>query len=78
MIKYANLYLMTSAYLAKYLPPDFVHFMNTRGQKKVMFASDHPALQMERAVEEARKLELRPGVAELFLYENAQRVFFSH
>ena len=78
MLKYANLYMMTSAYLAKYLPPDFVHFMNTRGQKKVMFASDHPALQMERAVEEARKLELRPGVAELFLYENARRVFFSH
>ena len=77
MIKYANLYLMTSAYLAKYLPPDFVHFMNTRGQHKVMFASDHPALQMERAVDEARKLELRPGVAEKFLFENAQRVFFS-
>ena len=66
----------TSAYLAKYLPPDFIHFMNTRGAHKVMFASDHPALAMERAVEEARKLDLRPGVAEKFLYENAQRVFF--
>ncbi len=76
MIKYANLYMMTSAYLAKYLPPDFVHFMNTRGKKKVMFASDHPALQMERAVTEACKLDLRPGVAEKFLYENADRVFF--
>jgi predicted TIM-barrel fold metal-dependent hydrolase len=76
MLKYANLYLMTSAYLAKYLPPEFVHFMNTRGSHKVMFASDHPALPMERAVEEARKLELRPGVKEKFLYENAQRVFF--
>jgi predicted TIM-barrel fold metal-dependent hydrolase len=76
MIKYRNLYLMTSAYLAKYLPPDFVHFMNTRGSHKVMFASDHPALPMERAVEEARKLELRAGVKEKFLYENAQRVFF--
>jgi predicted TIM-barrel fold metal-dependent hydrolase len=68
---------MTSAYLAKYLPPDFVHFMNTRGQDKVMFASDHPALPMQRAVEEARKLPLRPGVAEKYLYANAQRVFFS-
>jgi predicted TIM-barrel fold metal-dependent hydrolase len=76
MLKYPNLYLKTSAYLAKYLPADFVHFMNTRGQEKVMFASDHPALAMERAVAEARKLDLRPGVAEKFLYDNAQRVFF--
>ena len=76
MLKYPNLYLMTSAYLAKYLPPDFVHFMNTRGAHKVMFASDHPALAMERAVEEARKLDLRPGVAEQFLHQNAERVFF--
>ena len=76
MLKYRNLHLMTSAYLAKYLPPDFVHFMNTRGQDKVIFASDHPALPMERAVVEARNLDLRPGVAEKFLYENAQRVFF--
>lgn len=76
MLKYPNLYLKTSAYLAKYLPPDFVHFMNTRGAGKVMFASDHPALPMERAVSEARALDLRPGVAEKFLYDNAQRVFF--
>jgi uncharacterized protein len=76
MIKYRNLHLMTSAYLPKYFPPDFVHFMNTRGADKVIWASDHPALDMGRCLEEARRLELRPGVLEKYLYENARRLFF--
>lgn len=76
MLKYRNLYLKTSAYAPRYFPPELLHFMNTRGQDKVIFASDHPALSMERALGEARALELRPGVAEKFLYQNAQRVFF--
>jgi predicted TIM-barrel fold metal-dependent hydrolase len=76
MLKYPNLYLMTSAYLPKYLPPDFLHFMNTRGRHKVMYASDHPVIAMDRCLEEARKLDLRPGVLEAWLYDNAERVLF--
>jgi predicted TIM-barrel fold metal-dependent hydrolase len=77
MLKYQNLYLMTSAYLPKYFPPELIHFMNTRGQDKVIFASDHPAIQMDRCLAEARALELRPGVLDKFLYENASRLFFA-
>ena len=77
MIKYHNLYMMTSAYLPRYLPPDFVHYMNTRGRKKVMFASDHPALQMERCIESAREVDFREGVLERFLYQNAHDLFFA-
>ncbi len=76
MLKYAGLHLMTSAYLPKYLPPDFVHFMNTRGKDKVIFASDHPAIEVGRCLEAAAALELRPGVLENYLYGNARRVFF--
>jgi hypothetical protein len=63
MLECRNLYLKTSAYAPKYFPPELLHFMNTRGQDKGIFASDHPALSMERALGEARALELRPGVA---------------
>jgi predicted TIM-barrel fold metal-dependent hydrolase len=76
MLKYRNLYLKTSAYLPKYLPPELIHFMNTRGQNKIIFASDHPALQMKRALEEAQKLDLREGVLDKYLYSNAARLFF--
>ncbi len=77
MIKYANLHMMTSAYLPTYFPPELIHFMNTRGKGKVMFASDHPAIQMRRCLEEATKLDLRDGVLERFLYDNAHALFFA-
>ena len=76
MIKYANLHLMTSAYSPKHFPVELIHFMNTRGKNKILFASDHPALDLERCVTEARALDLREGVLEKFLYENANRFFF--
>jgi predicted TIM-barrel fold metal-dependent hydrolase len=77
MLKYPNLSMMTSAYLPKYFPPELIHFMNTRGRSKIMFASDHPAIQMERCFKEALALDLREGVLEAFLVDNAERVFFS-
>jgi len=77
MIKYKNLHLMTSAYSPRHLPAELIHFMNTRGQEKILFASDHPVLSMERCVREARELDLRPGVLDKYLYANAQRLFFS-
>ncbi len=77
MLKYQNLHLMTSAYLPKYFPSELIHYMNTRGQDKILYASDHPVLSMERCVPEAEKLDLRPGVLDKFLYANAERLFFS-
>ncbi len=77
MIKYRNLYMQTSAYAPRYFPPQLIHFMNTRGQDKIMFASDHPVLSFERCVKEAQELDLREGVLDKFLYANAERVLFS-
>ena len=76
MIKYRNLYLQTSAYAPRYFPPQLIHFMNTRGQDKILFASDHPVLSFERCVKEAEALDLREGVLDKFLYANARRLFF--
>jgi len=50
--------------------------MNTRGQDKVLYASDHPVLDMRRCLEEAQKLDLREGVLRKFVYENARKLFF--
>jgi len=75
LLKYPNLYMMTSAYLPKYLPPELIQFMNTRGQDKVMFATDFPFLPFDRAVATARELPFRPGVLRKYLSDNARRVF---
>jgi predicted TIM-barrel fold metal-dependent hydrolase len=77
MLKYPRLHLMTSAYAPKYLPVELVHYMNTRGRDKILFATDHPFLTMERALAEAAALDLRDGVLDHYLFENANRVFFS-
>ena len=77
MIKYRNLYLQTSAYAPRYFPPQLIRFMNTRGQDKIMFASDHPVLSFARCIEEAQALDLREGVLDKFLYGNAERLFFA-
>jgi len=76
MIKYQNLVLMTSAYSPKYFPDSLIHYMNTRGRHKILFASDHPVLTMERCLNEAAALPLRPGVLDGFLYKNAARFFW--
>lgn len=75
LLKYPNLYLMTSAYAPRYLPQELIHFMNTRGRGKVLFASDHPVLPFERCLEEAEALPLRDGVLERYLRENALELF---
>ncbi len=79
MIKYPNLYMMTSAWMPKYLPEELLHFMNTRGKDKVMWASDHPVLDMRRCLEGVSDIseKLRPGVLEKYLYQNAKDVLFA-
>jgi predicted TIM-barrel fold metal-dependent hydrolase len=77
MLKYRNLHLMTSAYAPKYLPPELIHYLNTRGQDKILFASDHPVLSFERCIREAEALDLREGVLDKYLYANAERLFFA-
>ena len=76
MIKYENLRLMTSAWSPKRLPESLLHYMRTRGQNKVIFASDWPVLKMDRVVPEALALDLPADVLENYLCNNAEEFFF--
>ncbi len=75
LLKYPNLYMMTSAYAPKYLPAELIHFMNTRGATKVLFASDHPILSFERCLAEAAALPFREGILARYLHDNAAALF---
>jgi predicted TIM-barrel fold metal-dependent hydrolase len=75
LLKYPNLFMMTSAWAPKYLPDELVHFMNTRGRGKVMWATDWPALPFDRCLREAREMPLRPGVLEEYLAGAAERLW---
>ncbi|MGA8724235.1 MAG: amidohydrolase family protein [Acidimicrobiales bacterium] len=76
LLKWPNLYLSNSAYLAKYMHPALVKFMgSSRGRGRVLFASDHPFLPMERALEAARALPLAEDALAEFLGDAAGRIF---
>ncbi|MDT8320726.1 MAG: amidohydrolase family protein, partial [Xanthomonadales bacterium] len=72
--KHANVYIGGDAYAPKYWPPQFVHYLNTYGQDKVMFGTDWPVIDPERAVAELGKLEIRPGPLAKLMRDNARRV----
>jgi predicted TIM-barrel fold metal-dependent hydrolase len=75
MLKWPQLHLMTSAYLATYMDPALVRFMDSsRGRGRVLFASDHPVIPAKKALDAARALPLSDeGMAE-FLGASAARL----
>ena len=73
--KFPNLYIDTSAYKATRFPADFVEFMRGRGAKKVMFGTNYPMLTASACFEGLESLALSDEAKQLFLSENARRVF---
>jgi predicted TIM-barrel fold metal-dependent hydrolase len=74
--KHENVYIDTSAYTAKRYPPELVRYMQSRGgRRKVMFGSNFPMIAPSLALEELPALALDTETQELFLEENARRVF---
>ncbi len=75
MLKWPQLHLMTSAYLATYMDPALVRFMDSsRGRGRVWFASDHPVIPAKKALDAARALPLSAEGMALFLGDAAHRV----
>ena len=54
---------------------ELVDYLNTYGKHKVLFGTDWPVIDPERAVAEIRELKLRPEAAKLLMRDNALRVF---
>jgi predicted TIM-barrel fold metal-dependent hydrolase len=77
MIKYRNLRMMTSAWAPKRLPESLLHYMSTRGKNKIIFASDHPVLSMQRCTGEVAALDLDDEVRQRWLFDNANDFFFA-
>ena len=73
--KHPNVFIGTDAHLPKYWDQTLIKFINSRGQDKVMFGTDWPVLDFERAMQELDKLELRETAKRKLLVENAVRVY---
>jgi len=52
-----------------------VHYANSYGRHKVMFGTDWPVIDPERAVAEIDELGMRAESKQLLMRDNALRVF---
>ena len=68
--KHPNVYIGSDAYGPKHWPASFVHFINSWGRKKVLFGTDFPVIDLERARREIEDLDLRENSKRLFLRNN--------
>ncbi len=73
--KHENVYTAGDAYAPRYWPAPFVHYANTYGRHKVLFGTDWPVIDPERAVREVDELGLQPESRQLLMRGNALRVF---
>ncbi|CAA0088504.1 Uncharacterised protein [Zhongshania aliphaticivorans] len=76
MLKYPNLYYMTSAFAPKHYPEEIVKFANSRGADKVMYAGYFPmGLSLDRIFKDMPNVPFKGEVWPKFLRDNARRVF---
>ena len=68
--KHPNVYIGSDAYAPVHWSPQFVQFINSWGSKKVIFGTDFPVIDPERARAEIEKLPIRPESKRRFLRNN--------
>lgn len=73
--KHENIFLAGDAYAPRYWPESFVHYAKTYGNEKVMFGTDWPVVDPERAVREIDSLEFGETARKRLMRDNALRVF---
>ncbi len=73
--KHEHVYMAGDAYAPQHWPPQFVHYANTYGREKVLFGTDWPVIDPERAVREIQALGMREEAHQLLMRDNALRVF---
>ena len=73
--KHENIFLAGDAYAPRHWPKQFVHYANSYGSHKVLFGTDWPVIDPERAVQEIAQLGMRPESHRAMMRDNALAVF---
>lgn len=73
--KHPNVYIGLDAYAPKHWPEATRHYMNTFGQDKVIFGTDWPVVDPERAMSDVAEMEWRPDAKRKVLRDNAVNLF---
>ncbi len=73
--KHENVFIGTDAHAPRHWPEALVRYLDSWGRAKVLFGTDWPVIDPERAMKEVEALEIRPESRRALLSENARRVF---
>ncbi len=73
--KHENVFIGVDAYAPKHWPAQIVHYLNSYGQDKVLFGTDWPVIDPERAMAEINAMELRAEARHKLLRANALKIF---
>ena len=73
--KHENVFVAGDAYAPKHWPEPFVRYANSYGSHKVLFGTDWPVIDPERAVREIESLRLKPLSQRQLMRDNAARIF---
>ena len=73
--KHDNIYTAGDAYAPKHWPKSYIHYANSYGSHKVLFGTDWPVIDPERAVKEVAEFNMRPDSHKKLMRENALRIF---
>lgn len=68
--KHPNVYIGSDAYAPAYWDQKFIHFIDSWGSRKVIFGTDYPVVDPERARADIEKLAIRPESKRRFLRDN--------
>ena len=73
--KHANVYIGLDAYAPKYWPEATRHYMNSFGQDKVIFGTDWPVVDPERAMNDIANMKWNPNSKRKVLRDNALKLY---
>lgn len=73
--KHEHVYIGTDAHAPRYWEPEFIQFINTRGRKKVIFGTDWPIIDFERARKEILEIGIRDASMPWLMRENCRRLY---
>jgi len=73
--KHENVFIGGDAYAPRHWPQALVHYLDSYGRHKVIFGTDWPVIDPERAVKEIGELEIRSESKQALMYDNSARIF---
>lgn len=73
--KHENVFTAGDAYAPQHWPAQYVRYADSYGRHKVLFGTDFPVIDPERAVAEVEALGFRPQSKAMLMRDNALRIF---